>query len=405
MIPVDDAVATIVGTITRLPSELVHLDEALGRVLADDLVAVLPVPRFDNSAMDGYAVHADVTAAASANMPVVLDVIGESAAGDGAAMVVARKEAARIFTGAPIPKGCDAVVMQENVTRDGGSVRITTPVARNENVRTLGEDIAVGAVLLSSGALMSAGEVAITATQGRNLLPVVRAPRVAIVVTGNELVELDRLVTAAATTIPNSNAVMLAAQVREAGGVPIRAPIVRDEPDAVADALFRAAAIADIVVTSGGVSVGDHDHVASVVAKHGSVTFHKVRMRPGKPVVFGSFAGKPFFGLPGNPVSSFVAFELFVRPALRTMQGADDVMRPTAPAALTAGVSPARDRPSYMRVQLRRDGTQLYATPSARQGAGDLTSLVAAHGLAIIEAGGTQVATGTIVNCLLLRTC
>jgi molybdopterin molybdotransferase len=158
------------------------------------------------------------------------------------------------------------------------------------------------------------------------------------------------------------------------------------------------------VVTSGGVSAGDHDHVSGVVAAQGAVTFHKVRMRPGKPLLFGALAGKPFFGLPGNPVSSFVAFEIFVRPALRTMQGAADAMRPTAPVLLMAPVEPIRDRRSYIRVRLRREGGTLLATPSARQGSSDLTSLAAVDGLAIIEAAATKVAAGATVPCLLLRT-
>jgi molybdopterin molybdotransferase len=404
VIGVDEATAAIIAAMSTVSSELVTADEALGRVLAEDLVASVEVPRFANSAMDGYAVHARSTENASADTVVTLDVIGESAAGGDGAMVVTRQEAARIFTGAPIPKGCDAVIMQEDVTRDGSKVAVRAKVERGENIRSAGEDIKVGAPLLGRGTVIGPGDIAVAATQGRYFLPVRRAPGVAVIATGNELAELDTLLTAAATSVPNGNAIMLAAQVREAGGVPLRFPIVRDDPEALAGAFREAAAIADVVMTSGGVSAGDHDHIPRVVAENGEVVFHKVRMRPGKPFIFARVGGKAFFGLPGNPVSSFVAFELFVRPALRTMLGAPDALRPIAPVVLTAAIKPARDRRSYIRVRLQRSGATLQATASQRQGSSDLTSIASVDGLAIIEAGGDVVSAGTVVPCLLLRT-
>ncbi|HSI04333.1 MAG: gephyrin-like molybdotransferase Glp [Myxococcota bacterium] len=404
MISVEDAQKKALLGISTLGAELVSVDEALGRVLAEDLIATVPVPRFTNSAMDGYALHSRSTAQASAAEPVRLDVIGESAAGDDGEMVVTRKEAARIFTGAPLPKGCDAVVMQENVTRDGHYVLISEPVGTGANVRHTGEDVAEGTTLLRRGTIIGAGDIAVAATQGRVSLSVTRRPRVAILPTGNELVEIDTLLTSPATKVGNGNALMLAAQVREAGGVPLRLPIVGDSPEAIGKALEEAAAVADLVLTSGGVSVGEHDYVKSVLAERGKVTFHKVAMRPGKPLAVGSIGATPFFGLPGNPVSSFVSFELFVRPALRAMQGARDIERVKLTATLTAKAPRATDRRNYVRVRIVRDSDKLLATPSARQGSADLTSLAEVDGLALIEPGSTPAAAHDQVSCLLLRT-
>ena len=404
MIAVEDAQKQALLGITTLGPELVSVDDALGRVLAEELVATVPVPRFTNSAMDGYALHSRSTAQASSEAPVRLDVIGESAAGDDGEMVVTRKEAARIFTGAPLPKGCDAVVMQENVTRDGHYVLVTEPVGTGANVRHAGEDVGEGSVLLKRGTVIGAGDIAVAATQGRVSLLVTRRPRVAILPTGNELVEVDTLLTSAPTRVGNGNALMLAAQVREAGGLPLRLPIVPDSPEAIGKALEEAAAIADLVVTTGGVSVGEHDYVKRVLAERGKVTFHKVAMRPGKPLAVGTIAATPFFGLPGNPVSSYVAFELFVRPALRALQGARDLERPKVTVTLTGKAPRASDRRNYVRVKIVRDNGVLLATPSVRQGSGDLTSLVDVDGLALIEPGTTAAAAHDQVSCLLLRT-
>ncbi len=404
MISVEEAQEKALLGIGTLGAELVSVDEALGRVLAEDLVATVPVPRFTNSAMDGYALHSRSTAQASSAEPTRLDIIGESAAGDDGEMVVTRKEAARIFTGAPLPKGCDAVVMQENVTRDGHYVLIGEPVGTGANVRHVGEDIGEGSVLLKRGTVIGAGDIAVAATQGRVTLPVTRRPRVAIIPTGNELVEVDTLLTSGPTRVGNGNALMLAAQVREAGGVPLRLPIVADSPEAIGEALEEAAAIADLVVTSGGVSVGEHDYVKRVLAERGKVTFHKVAMRPGKPLAVGTIDATPFFGLPGNPVSSYVSFELFVRPALRALQGAQDLQRAKVTVTLTAKAPRAADRRNYVRVKIVRDSDKLMATPSARQGSADITGLADVDGLAMIEPGTSAAAAHDQVSCLLLRT-
>ncbi len=404
MISVEQAQKAALLGVAALGAELVSVDEALGRVLAHDVLASVPVPRFTNAAMDGYALHSRSTAQASTAEPVRLDVIGESAAGDDGELVVTRKEAARIFTGAPLPKGCDAVVMQENVTRDRHYVLISEPVGTGANVRHVAEDVDVGALLLQRGTVIGAGDIAVAAAQGRLLLAVTRRPRVAILPTGNELVEIDALLTSPLTKVGNGNALMLAAQVREAGGVPVRLPIVGDSPEAIGEALEQAAAVADLVVTSGGVSVGEHDYVKRVLAERGKVVFHKVAMRPGKPLAVGSIAGRPFFGLPGNPVSSFVSFELFVRPALRAMQGARDLERVRLMATLTAKAPRSADRRNYVRVKLVRDNGKLLATPNARQGSADLTSLAEVDGLAQIEPGPDAAAPHDQVSCLLLRT-
>ncbi|MBC7794417.1 MAG: molybdopterin molybdotransferase MoeA, partial [Clostridia bacterium] len=386
--------------LSALAVELIPIERSLGRVLAADLTATLSVPRFTNSAMDGYALHARSTKDGA----VDLHVIGESAAGDVGDLVVTRQECARIFTGAPIPKGCDAVVMQENVTRTGDHVHVPATITPCLNIRSVGEDVAVGALLIPAGTRICAGEIALAATQGRAFLSVRRRPVVAIIATGDELVEIDTLVTSPESKIGNGNALMLAAQVVNAGAEPVRLPIVRDTPEAVSAALLRASSIADVVITTGGVSVGDRDYVGSEAAQLGTMVFHKVRMRPGKPVAFGIIREKAFFGLPGNPVSSYVAFELFVWPLLRTMLGAPDALRASVPVKLDVAVERDTDRPSYLRAKLRWDGATLAAAPRTRQGSGDLTGLRDIDGLVTVDAGNQPAAPGEIVPCLLLRT-
>jgi molybdopterin molybdotransferase len=298
------------------------------------------------------------------------------------------------MTGAPIPDGADAVVMVEYTEAREGRVRITKAVVPGSHVRRRGEDVERGALVLGAGSELNAGEIGLLASLQRSTAKVFRRPSVAIVSTGDELVDLGDPLSPG--KIVNSNSYSLAALVRESGANPVALPIARDTPDEIRTALENAA-FADVVVTSGGVSVGDYDYVRKVLDDLGADTrFWRVAMKPGKPVVFARLLGKPFLGLPGNPVSSMVGFHLFVRPALRKAMGhpPERWLRPTVEAVLENDVRSTGDRTTFLRARVSwRDGALRAATKPA-QGSGVLSSMVAANGLVIVEAGTTRAAAG-----------
>ena len=323
MLSVIDAMRSVLERVPRLPSERVPLDRAAGRILAADVVAGRALPGFDNSAMDGYA-------ARSADLPATLPVAGVSAAGQLDVPALPGGAALRIFTGAPMPPGADTVVIQEDAERDGDRVRLPASPP-GDNVRVVGEDVAIGELALAAGTRLTAWDVGLAAALGLPELPVARAPRVALIATGDELV--DVATPPRPGQLVDSSVHALVALVREAGGTAERLGIARDDLASLADRL-DAAQGHDVVITTGGVSVGDRDHVRAALAAAGiSLELYKVAMKPGKPFAFGMRAGAhpaPVFGLPGNPVSTVVAFELFLRPALLAMQGARVVLRPQA---------------------------------------------------------------------------
>jgi molybdopterin molybdotransferase len=381
--------------------EGVLLDQAVGRVLAAPLVADRDQPPFDRVTRDGFAVRAVDVAGASEATPVELGVDGEVPAG---AELAGRVEAGRcveIMTGAPLPAGADAVVMVEHTERPSpGAVRVRRAVAAGENVVPRGSELGQGAVALPAGARLDPAAVALAASLGC-AEPQVRArPRVAIVSTGDELVEVAE--TPRPSQIRNSNRHSLTAQVARAGGAPLPAPIARDDPGALRAVLERALEGADLLLLSGGVSMGKHDYVEQVLADLGArVVFDSVDIRPGRPLVFGQVRGRPFFGLPGNPLSTMVTFELFVRPALAVLGGADapplHLMR--APLA-----RPFRQRAVPLTVfvpaRLETDGlaTTVHALPS--QGSGDLAAMARADVLMVIEPGTAEIAAGALVALL-----
>jgi molybdopterin molybdotransferase len=395
VLSIADARARILAALPRTGAEEVGLGDAAGRIAAAELRAVRPLPAWDNSAMDGFAVRA-------AELPGELPVAGVIAAGDPPGRVLAPGTALRIMTGAPVPAGADAVVMRENATEAGGRVRFAEAVRPGRDIRRAGEDVAAGDPLIAAGAALGPGEIGLLAAQGIARITVARRPRVAILSTGDELVPLGR--EPGPGQIVSSNAWALAAQVREAGGEPVDCGIAADDRDALVARIRDALAGADALVSSGGVSVGDFDHVKDAFAAAGvSVDFWKVAMKPGKPLAFGSAGGRPVFGLPGNPVSSMIGFELFVRPALLAMQGAARTGRTEVEVELAAPYAKEPGRAHVLRARLERDGARLVAHLHPRQGSAMMSSMVGIDALVLVDADAADQPAGARLRALLIR--
>jgi molybdopterin molybdotransferase len=400
MLTVAQAQQRILDAITPLRTERVPLDEALGRVLAEPVVSRRTLPPFDNSGMDGYAVRHQDTRGASEAAPVVLPVVGESRAGMPPGHHLQPDTAMRIMTGAPVPDGADAVVRYEDTDSGREQVRIAVVVEPGTNIRHAGEDMNPGDAILDPGRRLRAPDLAACAALGNARLEVHRRPRVAVVSTGDELVEPD--VEPGPGQIVDSNAVAIAAAIREAGGEPVRIGIARDTPADLRRA-FTEAARCDLIVSSAGVSMGDHDHVRDVVDAMGRMDFWRVAMRPGKPLAVGTIGDVPFIGLPGNPVSSQVTFELFARPAVLQLQGATEVhRRRTAARAMEAMEKPEGLETFHRGVlQPAPRGDEL---PGVRltgpQGSGIMRSLVLADCLIALPAEGGGVPAGAVVEIL-----
>ncbi len=413
LLSVEDALGRVLSLARPLGSEEVALEAAAGMVLSEDIRARTPVPPHDNSALDGYALRvADVATAGSAS-PVRLEVIYEQPAGSSDPRPVGPGQAVRIMTGAPIPVGADAVVGFEDTDRvdwgrageqpggqDRSTVAVLCPAEPGEAIRRAGEDLAPGSTALSAGTVITPGAVGVAASLGRTRVPVRRKPRVAIVPTGDEVVEIDT--EPRAGQIRNNHAWALAALVAQHGGRPQRRPIVADRLDAVRAALLGAAAESDLVLTIGGVSVGDHDLVKHVIGQH-HIDFWRIRMKPGKPLAAGRIAGTPVLGLPGNPVSGLVVFELFGRPLLLAMQGRTDHQRPLVRARATDAIPGDLRRRTYARVLVwQRDG-EFQCRPTGAQGSGIMSSLARADALAVIPEGCARVGRGEEVEIQMLN--
>lgn len=400
LVPVDRHLEDVLDGLNPLEPIVLGLTDVLGLVLAEDLVAQEALPAFDNAAMDGYAVTASEVAGASADAPGRLRVIGEVAAGAGELLAVEPGTAVRIMTGAPLPPGADAVVPVE-VTRAGADVvEILVAPRRGDHIRRAGEDVEPGRRVLRAGRRLRAGDVATMAALGHARVRCHPRPRVVIVSTGSELVPPDRPLEPG--TLRDSNGMMLTALVRQADAVPFWAGIVPDDRRALLDAFDSNLGHADVLVTTGGVSAGAHDHVRDVLAMLGEVEVRKVAMKPGMPQVFGRVRGVPVFGLPGNPVSSFVSFEVFVRPAIRRLQGRRDLSRPSVRAVLAETVATPPGKRTYLRVRLRQEDGRWVATTTGGQGSHVVTSLIAADGLAEIPEDRTEVSAGEEVRVHLL---
>jgi molybdopterin molybdotransferase len=395
VLTVEQALDAILSRLAVLTTERVDVLAAPGRVLAEPVHATRTIPPWANSSMDGYAVRA-----ADTGPERTLTLIGRVTAGTMPARRVGPGEAMRIFTGAPLPDGADAVVPQEDVEARDGHVTLRGAVAPAAFVRPAGEDVRAGDLVLEPGRRLGAAEVGLLATLGWNPVRVHRRPRVAILSTGDELAELGT--EPGPGQIPNTNTYSLLAQVVEAGGEGINLGVAPDRRDAIEERLRRAEA-ADVIVSSAGVSVGELDLVREALM-HAGAELHlwKVSMRPGKPITFGSLGGRPVFGLPGNPVSAMVTFELFVRPALLRMAGCRQIQRMRLRARAAHAIDNPGSRRGYLRVAVTSGPEGFEARLTGEQGSAILRSMVLADGLAVVPPD-TSIATGRDVEVILLR--
>lgn len=393
MISIEEAQRTILECITPLDTEKVSVFQGLNRVTPEDHIAPWDIPPADNSAMDGYAFsHAALTGN-------TLRVCGFLPAGQQRTIPVPPGEAVKIMTGAPLPPGCDTVVPIEEVAEDGDLIRLTGRACSGSHVRPCGEDIRSGDVVIPEGSLLRPQEIGMLSAMGTTSLAVFRKVRVSILSTGDELLEPGS--TPLPGKIINSNSYSLAAQVLDAGGDPVLLGIAQDNLEATCEKI-RAGLNADILVITGGVSVGDRDFVKVAIEKlGGSVTFWKVNMKPGKPLAFAMLEGKPVFALPGNPVAAMVSFELFVRPSLLKAMGHRRIFRPKIRAVLLEPATNTGTRPHLVRGIVSVHDDRYSVSTTGNQSSGRLSSLIQGNGL-IRLAPDTSYARGDEVEVLLL---
>jgi molybdopterin molybdotransferase len=399
---VDDHLARILDGVEPLPDFPQPLMEALGLAVAEDVVSPIALPSFDNSAMDGYAVcRADVVAATDAS-PVHLPVVGEIGAGQAQLLAMSPGTAVKIMTGAPMPAGADSVVPYEWTDRGVARVRIDRSPTLGQHVRSAGEDVTAGDVLVSHGTVLGPRHIGLLAAVGRATVRSRPRPRVVVISTGSELREPGTEL--GHDSIYDGNSFLLAAAARRAGAIAYRVGIVPDEPRAFLDALNDQLVRADIVVTSGGVSQGDYDVVKEALLPLGTVWFGGVGMQPGKPQGFGHVGEDrtPIFTLPGNPVSSYVSFEQFVLPAIRKMMGKLPYSRPTALARLTHAISSPEGRRQFVRGEYAVDSAGPYVAPVGGHGSHLIGDLASSNALVVVPEDVTSVPAGEMVPVLRL---
>jgi molybdopterin molybdotransferase len=414
MITVEEALEKVLSFADVLDAEEVPIMDSMGQALAEDIISDIDIPPLDNTAMDGYAVQAADTHGASKESPRFLRVIDTVIAGSISTKKVVPGTAMRIMTGAPVPEGADSIVRFEDT--DEGQQRkppadhssteigILCEVKAGKDIRRAGEDVSRGATILKKGTVIRPAEVGVLASLGWTEVRAIRRPVVAVLATGNELVETGQPLPPG--KIYNSNTYSVAALVRRYGGVPKILGIALDSEDSLVDKL-RQGLDADMLITSGGVSMGDYDIVKDILAREGEITFWTVKMKPGKPLAFGTIgnsAGRriPHLGLPGNPVSSMVTFELFARPAIFKMMGKTNFAKPTVEAVLEDPVVNTDGRRVYTRAIVEKRNGQYFARLTGSQGSGILTSMSSANGLAIIPEDTPSAEAGETVRVMML---
>ena len=400
MISVHDALAMVLETVYPLAGERIGLLQAVGRVLAEEVRSEREVPPFANSAMDGYAVRWDDVRDASADRPVALTVLEVIQAGAVPTQEVTAGRASKIMTGAVIPPGADTVIRVEDTEEGDGRVWIKRRERAGTNIRASGEDIRRGQLVLEQGRVLRPADIGLLASVGRSLVLVRQCPRVAILSTGNELAEVDEVLRPG--QIVNSNAYTLAAAVREAGGQPVPLAIARDTLDEIRAALSEAVRH-DVVLSTGGVSVGDFDFVKAAMDELGiRRLFWQVAQRPGKPLTFGLLRERPYFGLPGNPVSALVCFYLYVCPALRRMMGHEKLFLPVVSATVAEDIPKAKGLTEFVRCRLTRTNGHYAAHSTGSQSSGVLSSLSLGEGLIIGPADLPLLSKGMDVKVIVL---
>ncbi len=408
LIPVQEAVARLTADVEAVDVESLPLLDCLGRVLAKDVVAPHDLPPFDNSSMDGYAVRAEDVASATAETPVRLNVIGEAAAGAGELPQVGEGQAARITTGAPLPPGADAVVPVE-MTDDpepmagrelAEQVEIRAGVGNGAYVRASGQDVTRGATVLNAGRKLRPQDLGMLAALGVGRPEVRRRPKVAILSTGDEVMDVDAELRPG--QIRDANGYMLAGFLDRAGAQPIRLGVAADTPESVESHLDRAVeAQVDLVLSTAGVSMGAHDYVREVLERKGALSFWKVNIRPGKPMAYGEYRGTRFLGLPGNPVSAWVTFSVFVQPLLRSLMGLPKAEPLMVEATLEAPIE-SDGREAYLRGIVRAHEKGYRARLTGSQDSGVLSSLVQANSLLWLPSGVRRVEAGSPVRVWLM---
>ena len=401
LLSVEEAREKILSQIKPLAPLELPLAEAFGCVAAVDVVAGEDLPAFASSAMDGFAVRASDVADASPSSPIELKIVGRALIGRRPESTVGAGEAVRIATGAPIPGGADAAVPIENCDVVGETVRVIEAVPADKHVRPSGEDVRRGTVLVEAGKRLGAPELGLLANAGFPHPLVHPRPRVIVLSTGDELIPPTE--TPEFGQIRDSNAYMIFGALREAGAMPVLAGIVADDAEQLRETVHNHLVQADAFVSSGGVSVGERDVVKAAFSSRGDLEFFRVAMQPGMPQGFGHIDGKPFFGLPGNPVSVFVSFEIFLRPAILTMMGRRQISRPEVAATLKADVSGPRGKTQYARVLVRRGADGWTAEPTGGRGSNLISTVSRANGLAIVPPGVETARSGERVTVMLFR--
>ena len=401
LLSVEEAQERMLALVRPLEPERVPILEALARVLAEDICAQVDIPPLDNSAMDGYALRAEDTIGASHDHPVRLRVIGNLAAGYTFQQAVEPGTAVRIMTGAPVPQRADTVIRFERTHRDGDVVEILQEVRRGRNIRLAGEDVHRGESVLHRGTLLRPQEIGMLAALGQADVLAIRRPVVAILATGEEVMPIDQ--PPLPGKIYNANSYSTAAQVLRYGGVPRLLGIARDRPEELSGKIHAGLEQgADLLLTSGGVSVGDFDVVKEVLAAEGEIHFWWVNMKPGKPLAFGRIGGVPLLGLPGNPVAAMISVELFARPAILKMLGRKEWAKPAIEAVIEDPIARKDNRRHFLRVRVRKEGERYYASLTGPQGSGILSSMVQANGLAVIPEDRGELPAGGTVQVLML---
>lgn len=400
-----EAARRILAAVAVQPALRVPLDDALGSVLAEPVTSPLNIPPWTNSAMDGYAARATDVRGASGAAPVALRVVEQIAAGQFPARALGSGECSRIFTGAPLPAGADSVIRQEDTDYGAETVLIHSDRDAGVNIRRAGEDIQIGTTVLHAGDSVTAARLGVLASMAVSHPVVYRRPRVGILGSGDEIVDVDQPEEIlAGRKIASSNTHTLVALVRQAGGIPVNLGIAADTIGSLREHLERAADC-DLLVTTAGISVGEHDHLRAALAElDTTMGFWKLRMRPGAPVGFGTIRQQPWIGLPGNPVSTMVTFELFVRPTIRKMMGHRLPFRRTVPVRVLERLTVGATLQHFLRavVQPGPDGV-LDARLTGPQGSGILTSMVAANALLIVPEGQPETAVGSTLQALLFE--
>jgi molybdopterin molybdotransferase len=400
MITVAEAIEQILQTINPLGLERVNILDALGRVLGEDITAGRNIPPKDNSAMDGYALRFQDTIGASPHQPVLLEVMEDIPAGAIPQKSIAAGQSARIMTGAPLPVGADAVLKMEDTKKDGQKIKIMAEAKSGQDIRWTGEDVREGELVIPRGTIVRPAGIGMLASLGRSFISVYQRPLIAVLATGNELVDIDE--SPSPWKIINSNSYSLASQALDCGALVMQMGIAKDQREDLL-ARFQAAMRADVIISSGGVSVGDYDLVKDIMQEVGSrMQFWQVAMRPGKPLAFGRIGNIPMFGLPGNPVSSMISFEQFIRPAILKMMGHQEIFRRTVRAVLQENIEKRKGFTHFIRALVKAGAGGYTVSSTGEQGSGILKSMVRANGLIVLPEDVDKVKSGTEVMVQLL---